>query len=112
MPCWTLYIEFKNLVSHIHNFSGLELQKKFIKEFLTTRESYFNQVQKEKDYENGVNLNTETYNILNLGCKATALTYSMNIKDLHKLFIGRLNPDGNEIEVLFLVNIRSGKYVV
>jgi len=42
---------------------------------------------------------TELSNMLLPGCKATALTYTMSIKDFHKLFIGRLNPSGNEEEV-------------
>ena len=36
---------------------------------------------------------------MNLGCKATALTYTMSLKDFHKLFIGRLPASGNEHEV-------------
>jgi hypothetical protein len=41
----------------------------------------------------------EWRNRLNLGAKATALTFTMSIKDFHKTFIGRLSPHGVEAEV-------------
>ena len=41
----------------------------------------------------------EWRNRLNLGAKATALTWTMSIKDFHKTFIGRLSPHGVEFEV-------------
>ncbi len=41
----------------------------------------------------------EFANINNPGSKATALTYAMNLKDYHTLFIGRLPEAGNETEV-------------
>lgn len=41
----------------------------------------------------------EWYNINNLGSKATALTFTMKLKDFHKFFTGRLSRHGNEQEV-------------
>ena len=41
----------------------------------------------------------ETCNMLKPGTKATALTYTMVLKDYHKLFIGRLPIQGNEVGV-------------
>ena len=41
----------------------------------------------------------ELWNRFNNGAKATALTYTMNLKDYHKLFIGRSPSAGNESEV-------------
>jgi hypothetical protein len=38
----------------------------------------------------------EYVNRLHPACKVTALTYSMGLKDYHKLFIGRFAPIGNE----------------
>lgn len=43
--------------------------------------------------------NRELSNMQNPGSKATALTFTMALKDFHTLFIGRLPPKGNEIEV-------------
>jgi len=34
------------------------------------------------------------------GNKATCLTYTMSLENFHKLLIGRLNPKGNETEVM------------
>jgi len=51
------------------------------------------------------NINNEVYNILNSGSKATALTYTMNLGDLHKLFIGRAGFDGNESEMREVVKM-------
>ncbi len=42
--------------------------------------------------------NLEIANMFNLGSKVTALTFSMNLKDYHKFFIGRL-PTNNEQEL-------------
>lgn len=42
---------------------------------------------------------TEWLNLNNIGSKATTLTYTMALKDFHKLFIGRLPEAGNETEV-------------
>lgn len=33
----------------------------------------------------------------------------MNIKDLHKLFIGRLSPEGNETEMQEVCSLMCGK---
>jgi hypothetical protein len=41
----------------------------------------------------------ELFNRLDAGARATALTYTMSIKDFHTLFIGRLPPGGNEAEL-------------
>lgn len=41
----------------------------------------------------------ELANMQNPGSKATALTFTMCLKDFHTLFIGRLPEKGNEIEV-------------
>lgn len=61
-------------------------QKQTIARFLPTRQE-----------QDGVSL--EITNQANLGSKATALTYTMNLKDFHSLFIGRLPLGGNEEEV-------------
>jgi adenylate kinase family enzyme len=41
----------------------------------------------------------EIFNMFNMSNKCTALTYSMTLKDFHKLFIGRIGFGGNESEV-------------
>lgn len=39
----------------------------------------------------------EMHNSLYSGLKASIITFGMSLKDLHKLFIGRIPPHGNEI---------------
>lgn len=63
-------------------------QKRCIEQFIPLREQWKNE-----------GLKTEFMNMLNLPLKCTALTYTMNLKDFHKLFIGRLSEHGNETEV-------------
>jgi hypothetical protein len=71
-----------------------ELQRTFIRAFLELRSRF------EEDCQpRATPTGCEFFNILNLGCKATALTYTMSLKDYHKLFIGRLPEPGNEYEV-------------
>jgi hypothetical protein len=45
----------------------------------------------------------EIFNTMNIGNKCTVLTYSMKLKDLHKLFIGRSGVNGNESEVISII---------
>lgn len=71
-----------------------ELQRRFIRDFLELRAA-FEREHQPRGSEDG----NELWNILNVGAKATALTYTMSLKDYHKLFIGRLTPAGNELEV-------------
>lgn len=47
----------------------------------------------------GGGMSREFRNICSPGAKATALMYTMNLKDYHKLFIGRIPRAGNEAEV-------------
>jgi len=69
-------------------------QRRFISDFLELRRRF------EQDYSpRGTSEGTELFNLLNLGSKATALAYTMSLKDYHKLFIGRLSEAGNELEV-------------
>ncbi|KAG2377685.1 hypothetical protein C9374_009201 [Naegleria lovaniensis] len=72
-------------------------QKEMIREFLQLRE-------KNKEFWDKKNtqtemLSTEFFNMQNLSCKCNALTFTINIKDLHKLLIGRMCSKGNETEV-------------
>jgi hypothetical protein len=71
-----------------------ELQRTFIRAFLELRSQFEEDCQPRATLEGN-----EFFNLLNLGCKATALTYTMSLKDYHKLFIGRLPEAGNEHEV-------------
>ncbi len=50
----------------------------------------------------------EIFNTMNIGNKCTALTYSIKLKDLHKLFIGRSGVDGNESEVISIIKLMHG----
>jgi adenylate kinase len=45
----------------------------------------------------------EFFNMTQPGCKATAMVFTMAIKDYHKLFIGRMGESGNENEVRMVV---------
>ena len=74
-----------------------EIQKKMIRDFLKLREE--NKQFWDKKGVNNEMLNTEFFNMLNLGCKCNALTFTISIKDLHKLLIGRMTSFGNETEV-------------
>jgi thymidylate synthase ThyX len=72
-----------------------ERQKAFTRDFLELFA-----VHKTKWAQEGTGQNwTEFENMLNIPTKVTALTYTMKLKDYHKLFIGRLSPKGNETEV-------------
>jgi thymidylate synthase ThyX len=55
--------------------------------------------QSEEKTASSLSSSLEFDNMLMPGCKATALTYTMNLKDFHKLFTGRLKDQGNETEV-------------
>jgi len=72
-----------------------EIQKRFTLSFLEMKKDFETQYQPRTKSSDG----TELTNMLNLGTKANAFTYSMNLKDYHKLFIGRLSEHGNEKEV-------------
>jgi adenylate kinase len=47
----------------------------------------------------------EQKNIMNIGNKVTALTYTMTIENLHKLFIGRSKENGNETELREVIKL-------
>ena len=47
----------------------------------------------------------ELFNRLDTGSRATALTYTMSIKDFHTLFIGRIPEGGNEAEIRDLCSL-------
>ena len=69
-----------------------EIQKKYIYKFLELRDQYLKETGKK-------GCNVEYKNMFNLGTKCTAFTFSMSIKDYHKLFIGRMGERGNESDV-------------
>jgi len=71
------------------------MQRAYIEAFLRERAVFEGQHHPRE----GSADDNELFNILNLGAKATALTYTMSLKDYHRLFIGRLTPQGNETEV-------------
>lgn len=72
-----------------------ELQKKLILDFINLK----NEFEREHKPRNISTNGTEFTNMLNLCTKVTTFTYTMNLKDYHKLFIGRLSDHGNEQEV-------------
>ena len=41
----------------------------------------------------------ELWNLINPGCKTTALVSTMRVSDPHSFFLGRLSPHGNELEI-------------
>lgn len=71
------------------------LQKQFILDFLTLK----NECRAMHDIRANSPHGTEFTNMLNLCTKVNAFTYTMCLKDYHKLFIGRLSAHGNELEV-------------
>lgn len=76
-------------------------QKNFIVKFLKLKETCEGALNPRELSKAG----DEFTNILNLGSKVTVLTYSMSLKDFHKLFIGRLSSHGNETEVQEICSI-------
>ena len=83
-------------------------QKQYLKEILNIRTEWNN-----KDYIGG-EIPDEIFNTFNVANKCTVLCYSMNLEDLHKLFIGRSGYNGNESEVREIIhrmiNILHEKY--
>jgi len=75
-------------------------QKKFIREFMSFKYGS----ESEAKVRNG-SRGTEFANMLNVGMKATALNYTMNLKDYHKLFIGRLGEQGNETDLQIICSM-------
>ncbi|WP_419420746.1 FAD-dependent thymidylate synthase [Legionella sp. D16C41] len=71
------------------------LQKKFILNFIDFKKTFEHEYNLRTLSEKGM----EYANMLNLATKVNAFTFSMNLKDYHKLFIGRLSNQGNEQEV-------------
>lgn len=69
----------------------VDRQKECVKQFLKLRETYLLSLPNSS--------NTEEINMFNLGMKASAFTFTMSLKDYHKLFIGRLPESGNEHDV-------------
>lgn len=65
-----------------------EEQKKYINQML----EYYNSIDRNI-------LGTEFSNQLNLPCKVSACTFTMSLKDYHKLFIGRIKQSGNENQI-------------
>jgi hypothetical protein len=70
-------------------------QKQLILDFIHLKNKFEEQYVPRELSSNG----TELTNMLSLCTKVTAFTYTMNLKDYHKLFIGRLSEQGNELEV-------------
>jgi len=63
-----------------------EEQKRFITGFLELR-----------DKSNYPNSSMEQWNALNLPCRLSVCTFTMTLKDYHKLFIGRMNSSNEEM---------------
>ena len=74
--------------------AGAGVAAHFIRSFLSLRAGFEAERRPRETPDGG-----EFFNVMNLGCKATVLTYTMSLKDFHKLFIGRLPASGNEHEV-------------
>lgn len=71
----------------------IEMQKRHIRKFLVQREEYV------KEMTESGHTSIEQENMFNLGMKASCCTFTMNLKDFHKLFIGRLPEPGNEHDI-------------
>ena len=77
-------VEYKNRELLINKIKMIDSQRKEV----------FKEIGENKTLKD-----RELVNMLSCGYKATSLTYTMSIKDFHKLFIGRLSDNGNEEEV-------------
>eukprot|EP01088_Endostelium_zonatum_P020663 TRINITY_DN7728_c0_g1_i1.p1 TRINITY_DN7728_c0_g1~~TRINITY_DN7728_c0_g1_i1.p1 ORF type:complete len:522 (-),score=99.87 TRINITY_DN7728_c0_g1_i1:53-1618(-) len=84
--------------------SQLEEQIQYLSQILLHRGTYEEQYNPRKGWgsEGG-----ELFNITQPATKTAALCYSMLLKDFHNLFIGRMGPSGNELEVREIVRIMS-----
>jgi len=75
-----------------------------------------NAIKSYKEILNKITLSTEFKNMLHPGCKCNIILYSMNLKDYHRLFQGRLKNKGNETEVKeiceMMCNMLHNKYPV
>lgn len=72
-------------------------QRHFLAKMITTRTKFECWKQPRQTWgEHG----NELFNMLQPGCKVTAICYTMTLEDLHKLFIGRMTQLGNEQEVI------------
>ena len=78
-------------------------QKKYIEEVLRHRLVFDRNFDAKKKWEN------EVWNMSMPGSKATAMCYSMTLKDFHSLFIGRMGPSGNEKEVREVVRLMANQ---
>ena len=70
---------------------SIKNQKEFINKFISLRQEYIDNFKTKEPIE--------IVNMFNLGTKCSTFTFSMNIKDYHKLFIGRIPENGNEHDV-------------
>jgi len=77
-------------------------QVQYISQVLEHREIFENKYKPRKTWGKSGN---ELFNICQLACKCTMLCYSMTLKDFHNLFIGRMGPNGNEMEIREVVLI-------
>jgi len=73
----------------------LQMTKRYLESVLKHRTIFEEKNQPRKKVANG----NELFNMTLPACKATALCYSMTLKEYHSLFIGRMGPNGNEEEV-------------
>lgn len=70
---------------------SIQIQKEYTQNFIDLRQKYISHFDQKKT--------PEIANMFNLGTKASAFTFSMNLKDFHKLFIGRMPENGNENDI-------------
>jgi hypothetical protein len=72
-------------------------QRRFLATIITARTHFESSNQPRQTWgEHG----NELFNMIQPGCKVTAICYTMTLEDLHKLFIGRMTQSGNEQEVI------------
>lgn len=69
-------------------------QKRYIEQTLRFRENFEKNFSPRKTPDGN-----EIFNQSEPATKATHLVYTMTLRDFHGLFIGRMGPDGNELEV-------------
>jgi hypothetical protein len=70
-------------------------QKRYIEQTLRFRENFEKSFQPRTNWTDG----NEVFNQSEPATKSTHLCYTMILRDFHALFIGRMGPDGNEVEV-------------
>ncbi len=89
----------KAMNAPLFRVQGTKAEQAFQKQYLLEHMQFRKEAERYQQARELSPQANEFFNILAPGAKASSLSYTMNLKDFHKLFIGRMNEHGNETEV-------------